>query len=135
MTLGAAQILALTIAYESANQGNIGMESVASVIWNRAEHKTPMEFAMLCLEPRQFSCWNGHNPNQADINYWHGSGQPNMEAYRRALEIAISMVYGTFKPTLAAKYYARFDCKKAWMDNVQMVCRIGEHIFYQDKEV
>ena len=131
--LGAAQVLALTIAYESANQGNIGMESVASVIWNRAESHSALEMAMLCIHPKQFSCWNGHQPSMQDINYWHNSGQPNLFAYKRALEIAISMIYGTFKPVIDAKYYARYDCKKAWMDNLQVLCRIGDHVFYGEK--
>lgn len=133
--LGAVQIIALTIAYESANQSNIGMEAVASTIWNRSETKSTLDLAMICIQSKQFSCWNGHWPDQNDINYWHESGQPNMMAYRRALEIAISMVYGTFKPVHDATNYHTIKVNPAWANSMARVCRIGDHIFYKQREV
>lgn len=132
--LGCAQILALTIAYESANQGNVGMEAVASTIWNRSQSHSSLEMAMLCIEPKQFSCWNNHNPSMEDINYWHESGQPNMFAYRRALEIAISMIYGTFKPIHQATHYHTVSVKPDWASSMQVICRMGLHIFYKERE-
>lgn len=129
--LSAAQIIALTIFCESANQGEHGMQAVASVIWNRAKVKNAMELAAVCTTRKQFSCWDSHYPDYDDIAK-ATKDEPSMAAYTRAKEIAVSMVNGTFKPCIEATHYHRFDIAPWWSSALARVCRIGDHVFLKE---
>lgn len=69
-TFSDIEIIARTLYGEARGEvpkvGIIGLEAVASVIWNRWRTKpgyfgtTPRE---VCLKPYQFSCWNESDPN------------------------------------------------------------------------
>lgn len=64
-TLTHSETLALTIYGEARGEPIDGQVAVASVIRNRYEsHKDKYDgFKQICLEPRQFSCWNKKDPN------------------------------------------------------------------------
>ena len=129
--LGAAQVLALTMCYEAANQGRDGLMGVASTIWNRSEHKSALELAMICVENKQFSCWNSHWPDMSDIVYWQKDA-PSIAVYEQAKEIAVSMIYGTFRPTIDATHYHRYDAQPAWSNSMVRVTQIKDHVFFKE---
>lgn len=60
------EALALTIFGEARGEPIEGKAAVASVVMNRA--KTPARFSDsikdVCLQPKQFSCWNVGDPNR-----------------------------------------------------------------------
>ncbi len=60
------QILILTIIGESRGEPIEGQVAVGSVIRNRL-HSNPNKYknySDVCLEPKQFSCWNDNDPNK-----------------------------------------------------------------------
>jgi len=64
------EVLALTIWGEARGESVEGQIAVANVIMNRwknnlGKYKTVTD---VCLEPRQFSCWNESDPNRTRIN-------------------------------------------------------------------
>lgn len=50
-------ILTRTFFVEGNSEGRVGREAIAAVIYNRAGGN-PERFADICLQRRQFSCWD-----------------------------------------------------------------------------
>lgn len=120
-TLSDREIIALTLLGEARGEGTIGMTAVACVISNRAQerHATP---ARVCLQPKQFSCWNGGvNPKLL-----------RTAAAIQALEIADLVLAGELPDiTEHANHYCRFDCSPSWADPQRVTIQIRNHIFYR----
>lgn len=59
-------VLAGTVWGEARGGGRAAMEDVASVVLNRVRHPTwwGHDVLSVCLDPWQFSCWNGRLPGQ-----------------------------------------------------------------------
>ncbi len=63
--LGDIEVLALTIIGEARGETIEGQVAVGSTIRNRMKHDNVKyrDYSSVCLEPRQFSCWNEDDPN------------------------------------------------------------------------
>ncbi len=60
-------IVAQTILAEARGEGRAGMYAVAACIKVRAE-KRKLTYRQVCLQPKQFSCWNAGDPNRAKMD-------------------------------------------------------------------
>ena len=61
------RIVAQTILAEARGDGRAGMYAVACCIKVRAQ-KRKLSFSQVCLQPKQFSCWNVGDPNRKKMD-------------------------------------------------------------------
>ena len=120
-----AGVVALTILAEARGEGPDGMAAVAACIQQRSLNRsmTPEE---VCLEKKQFSCWNGKRPAdlehllklpQAKTANWLSK---NLHKLNRA------------KIGYADHYHADY-VKLYWATGRTSTIKIGKHIFYKLK--
>ena len=121
------RIVALTLLGEARGEGKHGMYAVGCVIQKRASERnlTP---AKVCLQPKQFSIWNGKK--EKDLHYlWKAKSAP----YARML--ARHIVKGdrlTQAYTGNANHYYSSILKRKpyWAKGKSPVKVIGRHVFY-----
>ena len=122
-----AGVVALTILAEARGEGPDGMAAVAACIQQRSLNRsmTPEE---VCLEKKQFSCWNGKRPAdlehllklpQAKTANWLSK---NLHKLNRA------------KVGFADHYYADWIKAPYWAKGKKPVAVIGKHKFYRLKK-
>jgi len=120
-----AGVVALTILAEAWGEGPDGMAAVAACIQQRSLNRsmTPEE---VCLEKKQFSCWNGKRPAdlehllklpQAKTANWLSK---NLHKLNRA------------KIGYADHYHADY-VKPYWATGRTPTITIGKHLFYKLK--
>ena len=119
--------VSLTLWGEARNQSFDGKHAVASVIWTRAQAK-PSKLSAVCLDRKQFSCWQKGKFNQA---------RPDMRkpldrvAWSDCVVIAGQMVDGSFLPSLKSKHYHEASIQPYWSVNMKMLASVGSHKFYK----
>ena len=124
------EILAKTLYGEARGEGYNGLLAVATVIYNRAKGDK-FKFIKVCLQAKQFSCWNGTN----DIAIW------DYKSYDICKQIATCMLSGdiiyypfkTIKPTNYLTYalYMSEKCPN-WVRGASGEV-VGKHIFLELK--
>ena len=131
MCKGATQqeVVAMTILGEARGEGKAGMYAVATVINQRAinRNKTPKA---VCLQRKQFSCWNKNDRNRAKLPTLLKTHP--MRHY--AIELANSITRLERSYTKYADHYINRHIKKpSWLANRKPVAQIGNHAFYKLK--
>lgn len=120
-------IVAATLFKEARGEGIKGMQAVNEVIANRAKTRKKTK-AEICLQPKQFSCWNGITPSKEVINKLQQS-EPKMFAL--AKKIAQETVTNH---TNGAEYYHTTSVSPKWGRNLKeqgyKIIKIGNHLFY-----
>ena len=117
-------VVAMTIYLEARGEGELGMRAVASVIQNRADNKR-CSFSEICLERRQFSCWN---------DGFHEIKVPAFGADKKAWEFCLSiesdMKNGVFYPIGPWTHYYAISMKNPpkWSRGKKKT-QIGNHLF------
>jgi spore germination cell wall hydrolase CwlJ-like protein len=126
------KIIALTLLMEARGEGIKGMMMVAQVINNRAIERG-MSLTQICLQPKQFSCWNGIN--NSNLIYELQSPKYSKLLLTKegeiALGIAREMVIG-FKPFSSEKKYNHYhntSVSPKWAANKKGYTE-GKHVFY-----
>jgi len=101
--LSDVEVMARTIYAEDRSGGTAGMSAVAAVIMNRVKSgRYPGKVKAVCLQNKQFSCWNNQNPNASTAL----AVQRGNAIFDRALSIAASAVTGLYDdPTGGATLY------------------------------
>ena len=115
-------IVAATIIMEAGGEYSLGaMDAVHEVIMNRVANRnlTPRE---ICLQPKQFSCWNGKDVASTVIK---AKRHPR---WREAF--AITRLPLTSYARGADHYHADY-VDPYWNKSMTVVARIGRHIFYK----
>lgn len=127
------QILAKTIWGEARGGGVAGMQSVASVIVNRA--KKPGwwgdDIRSICLKPYQFSCWLSNDPNLPKIL---AVDEANTQ-YAIAMEVAEQAINSTLTDTTngATSYYAESMAEPPkWAVGKTPCAEIAGQLFFND---
>ncbi|MGE3779404.1 MAG: cell wall hydrolase [Pirellulaceae bacterium] len=124
-------VIARTIWAEARGEGRAGMEAVACVIRNRANHPRwwGSDYSSVCLKPNQFSCWNATDPNLPKLRAVTSADSQ----FALALEIASAVVDGTLSdPTRAVdRYFAATIAAPSWAAEDKFVRQIGNHKFYR----
>ena len=128
-------VMARTLWGEARSEGQQGMEALASVILNRANHaKREGSFwwgntiIQVCQKPYQFSCWNKSDPNFKKLT----AVTTDDMHFATALRVARRAVLGMVKDkTGGATHYHTIDILPFWAKNQKPTTRIGRHIFYK----
>ena len=129
-TFSQLSLLARTIWGEARSEGQHGMEAVAAVIMNRVRHphRWGNSVAEVCLQPRQFSCWNADDPNRKKL-FLVSHAQPS---FRLAWEIADRAIHDELEdPTGGADHYHEESVNPSWARGQTPIVRIGQHVFYK----
>ncbi|CAI8818444.1 cell wall hydrolase [Methylococcus capsulatus] len=129
-------IPARTAWAEARGEGEAGMQGVMNVIFRRAQRpgwwgRTPDE---VCLNPRQFSCWNEGDPNKAKAEA--------VDARDRAFSIALKLESQALKGTLpditgeATHYFDDSLLKKPphWARAMVKTAVIGRLHFFKERD-
>lgn len=124
------KIVAVTILAEAKGEGSLGMRAVACVIQQRSieRKKSP---AAICLQPRQFSCWNG--TSLATL-----SNRVTRKVAPEVLNVATSLAKDlVVKKDLGrglvkfANHYHTKDVRPAWSVGEIPVVILGNHKFFK----
>lgn len=124
-----ARIVALTLLGEARGEGQVGMYAVACVIQRRAMERR-ITVAEVCLQPKQFSMWNGKTEAQL-MSMLNGS-----EVARYAETLGWKLARGEMldhRITGGANHYHAtwMRQKPNWAQGVTPVKTIGQHAFYR----
>ena len=120
-------VVALTILGEARGEGDGGMYRVACVIQQRQINRG-LSAKAVCLERRQFSCWNGRGPSRSLLNSAEG---------KRALELAKRIEQGQqLSRNLigCADHYCTLKTFPKWAKGKKPVAVYGNHKFYKLKK-
>jgi len=137
-----AWCLAQNIYFESRGSSYADQVAVADVVLNRVEDtRYPNTICKVVHQGKYMRSWKDQNVlvpvrNQCQFSWWCDgrSDYPrNKDAWVRAQTIAYSMIYhGTHRGlTEGATHYHADYVKPNWIDDMQLVGTIGEHIFYR----
>lgn len=131
MILTAANCLALNVYHESRGESLMGRMMVAQVTMNRA------------ADPRwpDTVCEVVYQDRKPDSNFnaqfsWVDDGKPDHphdpDAWRDALFLAMDVLEDqSILPGSDANHYHAVSVTPYWADDLQLVGRVDEHIFYK----
>ena len=134
-TLQISNILARTLYMEARNQGEIGIDAVASVILNRAGGEIK-NFPSVCLKKSQFSCWNKiknkdakHYTITIPISVLRKNNKDS-EMWTYCQFVAGQMLNNEFKSTIGLRNsYHTTSVNPDWSSSMKNVVVIGKHKF------
>lgn len=126
-----SRIVAQTILAEARGDGRAGMYAVAACIKVRAE-KRKLTHAQVCLQPKQFSCWNANDPNRRKMHSFLSLPQAEY-----ALMLANNMDKVNTKFIGGADHYMTVKLWKTgrvkWARGHKPVAFAGCHAFFKIK--
>ena len=117
-----SDVVAMTILGEARGEGKAGMYAVACVISQRAinRNKTAKQ---ICLQRKQFSCWNGGGKNlRALLNTPEAT-------YAKMLATNISNLQRSYVGN--ADHYCHINIHNYWTRTSKPIKVIGNHKFYK----
>ena len=124
------KVVAITILAEAKGEGSVGMQAVACVIQQRSIEKKKTT-AFVCLQRKQFSCWNG----QAGIaSLGNKVTRKNLPAVEIAIKLAKDLVSGKeLDRSLVrwANHYHTLEVRPKWSAGAVPVAIIGHHKFFK----
>ena len=126
-----SRIVAQTILAEARGDGEAGMYAVAACIKVRAKNRK-LTYAQVCLQPKQFSCWNANDPNRAKMHRFLSLPQAEY-----ALMLANNMDKVNTKFIGHADHYMTVKLWKTgrvkWARGHKPVAFAGSHAFFKIK--
>ena len=127
-------ILARTIYGEARDEPEDGQRAVGEVIMNRvASNRYPDSVSGVCLQSKQFSCWNLNDVNRSKIiSLKPGNGNSRFDS---CYSIAGEILAGNRSQlsTDVLHYYSDRISAPSWVTkspNANMEKKIGHHLFY-----
>lgn len=116
---------------EYAQNGPIALITVANVIMNRFKRggKYGKTLTEVCLKPRQFSCWNSHDPNRPLIQQEVLEKEPLFKLCRTVAHKTIKGIWPDL--TRDSDHYHALTSKPSWAKAEKVMLRVGHHIFYK----
>jgi uncharacterized protein (TIGR02594 family) len=125
--------LARTIFGEARGESNAGKEAVGHVVINRVNsHRFADTVEKVCLQPKQFSCFNAGDPNRPIIlAETLASGNAG---FQECVAVAKRVIGGTVADNTggATHYYARTIAAPSWTVGATLTAEIGVHRFYKN---
>ena len=116
----------LTIYGEARGESCEGKVAVGEVIRNRAQHHYNCDgtIAGACLAPKQFSAWNGNDPNRMLM------ARCDSDDAKECIR-AWAMVQGGSEMTKGALLYVNLDVVTPWwVERCRQTVKIGHHTFF-----
>lgn len=133
--LEAEVILAITIYGEARGEPLLGKIAVGHVINNRMNDKRwPNTIVDVCLQPKQFSCWNENDPNYPTLvrKLWQLKSMDQTYTWKECLFAAVGVLRDYLKDnTDGANHYHTASIHPSWADKMAKTVEIGHHIFYR----
>ncbi|WP_431286941.1 cell wall hydrolase [Roseateles chitinivorans] len=128
------EVVAATLWGEARNQGVDGLKAVACVIANRARtrYRRCENERAVCLDPKQFSCWNDRDPNRPRM--LAVARQPD-DSFRACLALADDLLARPVRLTDItdnARHYHTSSVHPDWSAGKKPCAAIGDHLFYND---
>lgn len=129
-------IIALTIFGEARGEPVEGQVAVACVIRNRVKDKRwPDDFRGVCLQPRQFSCWNEGDPTYAAVI--RAATQAKSGQHLPAMLQAMWIAQGVYDDLVqditrgSNHYYADHIAAPSWSEKMILTVKKGHHLFFR----
>lgn len=129
-------VLAKTLWGEARGEGTRGMEAVSAVILNRfrTRYRGRQSIEAVCLDPKQFSCWNENDVNLPLMQRIDAA--PDAD-FRDAMSVASRALDGEISdPTYGSRHYVATTLPARampdWLRGKTPVVVIGRHAFYND---
>lgn len=126
-------VVALTLFYECGNQPWEGKVLVLDTIVNRSR-KMNMTLKQVCLQPRQYSCWNGRKTQRKLVRSTATVATYNSVSWRECMLLAKMAGSDAYMPTTGATHYFNPHIVKPapiWIKRMKLVDKVGDHAFYQ----
>jgi len=124
------ETVAACLVLEAANQGDVGLRAVMSVIRNRANMR-PLLFPLTVLRVKQFSALNPYTSGQ--VSLWRLIQRAKQDAtWPNALAIVDEATCAAWvDQTAGATHYTRTGERTAWTRTLHTTARIGDHTYYR----
>ena len=124
----AVRIISYTIYAEARGEPFSGKKSVAAVIHTRSQlHMISMP--KVCLQEKQFSCWNNISEVPAYFSAGTGLRQADVKARSDCYGLAWLLVAGTVKWDYLTHFYNPDKASPSWGRNMRGTQTIGNHVF------
>jgi hypothetical protein len=122
-------ILMLTLMGEASICSEGEMRAVARVIQVRAEDRK-MTIRQVCLQPKQFSCWNGPKAKRKMLGVVWSETTRRSPAWRLTIRVALDL-YAKQLNTLPQwnHYYNPALCMPEWAGKLTQTRVVGHHVF------
>ena len=127
------QIVAACLVLEASNQGEAGMQAVASVIANRAD-RNASRYIRIVKTPYAFTALNTATTGRTGSNGYAGHVRKASRDvnWRTALLIVDSLYAGALPDiTYGADHYSRRDRLPKWSHRMRATTVIGDHLFFR----
>jgi len=128
VTANEAEVIALTLLGEARGEGKAGMYAVACVIKQRSINRN-LSLKRICLERKQFSCWNGKSIRSLRP-LLHGANAPYAMRIARHLAAEGTLDLGW---NHHADHYCTIRTKPYWAKGKRTTHTRGNHKFYKLK--
>lgn len=133
------KLLAICLYGEARGEAMGGKVGVASVIMNRVKKGKWFGDTVqkVILKPKQFSCFNGNDPNRITLVLISQNWDIYYKKYKALQEcyyVAEKVIDGDLKDSVSgATHYKTKKCKVAWADKMKLMAVIGNHEFYLEE--
>lgn len=132
------EYIGLTLYGEARGESLEGKVAVANVLKNRVQSgRWGKNYEAVTLAPKQFSCWNGNDPNlpklRALADALSDGITPSDPALGACLWVADGLLGGHLpNPVQDATHYFAVSMKDApaWSRSGEFVARVGNHLFF-----
>lgn len=121
-------IVPITVWREARGEGIEGMRAVAWVIENRANdarRRWPSDPEHICLEPKQFSCWNDTDPERSLYPF------VTDEQFEQAGMVWVNL-HAMPDPTGGATFYRNVAVAGPFPAGYEVTAVIGKHTFARE---
>lgn len=124
-------VLAQTILGEAEGEPYLGKIAVANVVMNRSRDKRwPGDIAKVCLQPKQFSCFNAGSPRLPKMS------NPMLSSTEMVWQdcfTAAAAVFFRFEDdnTKGANHYATIETFPKWAKGETPCSVVGQHKFWR----
>ena len=127
------RIVALTLLGEARGEGEKGMYAVGCVIQQRAIERKKRP-ATVCLQPKQFSCWNGVGIREAEKKWFKLGDKNTLYARELARKIVAKKDLERKVVGFANHFHAKSMKRKPyWAKDENSTATVGNHVFYRLK--
>lgn len=117
--------------FEQIDGGLASLIAIGNVIMNRVRGKAWYGNTVkeVCFKPKQFSCWNHHDPNR---NHLLQLGFHQNEIYDKCCIIATRLMEDQLLDlTKESNHYHTINIRPFWVQNRKPQFRIRSHVFYK----
>ncbi|MEI6890892.1 MAG: cell wall hydrolase [Pontiella sp.] len=124
----AVRILSYTLYAEARGEPYAGQKAVASVIHTRSR-KLNLPMVDVCLQTKQFSCWNSLSKVPSYYGPGRGLKPGDMKARNTCYTLAWLLVAGYGKWDYFTHFYNPAKANPSWQRDMRGIRTIGNHVF------